>query len=67
MGFGISTPAHVRGVLDAGAAGAISGSAVVQLHAGRTDRKAVVLDLKDFAGAMRDATFETEGQERTIR
>lgn len=31
VGFGISRPEHVRTVLDAGAAGAISGSAIVEL------------------------------------
>ncbi|MDT9597385.1 tryptophan synthase subunit alpha [Sphingosinicella rhizophila] len=31
LGFGISTPEHVRAALDAGAAGVISGSAVVKL------------------------------------
>jgi tryptophan synthase alpha chain len=31
LGFGISTPTHVRQALDAGAAGVISGSAIVRL------------------------------------
>ena len=30
LGFGISTPAHVKQAIDAGAAGAISGSAIVE-------------------------------------
>lgn len=33
LGFGISTPGHVRAALDAGAAGVISGSAIVDLIA----------------------------------
>lgn len=51
LGFGISTPAHVRAALDAGAAGVISGSAIVQLIAdGRLD------ELGTFVAAMKAAT-----------
>ena len=51
LGFGISTPAHVRAALDAGAAGAISGSAIVELVAtGELDR------LSAFVAAMKGAT-----------
>ncbi len=57
LGFGIATPAHVRAALDAGAAGAISGSAVVkrvQEHLG--DRPAMLRAVGDFVAAMRAAT-----------
>ncbi|MGQ0661576.1 tryptophan synthase subunit alpha [Sphingosinicella sp.] len=51
LGFGISMPAHVRAALDAGAAGVISGSAIVELVATRgADR------LASFIGAMKAAT-----------
>lgn len=50
LGFGISTPAQVRAALDAGAAGAISGSAIVQLvAAGELD------PLTAFVAAMKAA------------
>ncbi len=57
LGFGIATPAHVRAALAAGAAGAISGSAVVkrvQDHLG--DRPAMLRAVGDFVAAMRAAT-----------
>ncbi|NOU31709.1 MAG: tryptophan synthase subunit alpha [Polyangiaceae bacterium] len=57
LGFGIATPAHVRAALDAGAAGAISGSAVVkrvQDHLG--DRPAMLRAVGEFVAAMRAAT-----------
>jgi len=49
LGFGISRPEHVRKALDAGAAGAISGSAIVTLGA---DRDSV----RRFAAGMKAAT-----------
>jgi len=49
LGFGISRPEHVRQALDAGAAGAISGSAIVALGA---DLDAV----RAFAATMKAAT-----------
>jgi tryptophan synthase alpha chain len=57
LGFGIATPDHVRAALGAGAAGAISGSAVVQRiedHLG--DRPAMLKAVGDFVRAMRAAT-----------
>ena len=57
VGFGISTPAQVRAVIDAGAAGAISGSAVVALverHAAAPTRLREALAA--FAGEMKHAT-----------
>lgn len=57
LGFGISEPAQVRAAIDAGTAGAISGSAVVRLiekFAG--DVPALRAALRDFASAMKAAT-----------
>ena len=57
VGFGISTPAHVRAALAAGAAGAISGSAVVarieELH---NDLPALQRELTSFVTSMKAAT-----------
>lgn len=54
FGFGISAPAHVRAALDAGAAGAICGSAIVSIAASGGDVAGFVASLKaatrnDFA------------------
>lgn len=49
LGFGISEPEHVRLALEAGAAGVISGSAIV-------DRVARGEDLRGFVAAMKAAT-----------
>jgi tryptophan synthase alpha chain len=47
FGFGVSTPAHVRAVLDGGAAGVISGSAIVQrMSEGRRGVEQFVRELK---------------------
>jgi tryptophan synthase alpha chain len=57
IGFGISTPEHVRNVLKSGAAGAICGSAVVQIvekYAG--DVTALLPALRDFIAPMKAAT-----------
>jgi tryptophan synthase alpha chain len=57
IGFGISRPAHVRAALATGAAGAISGSAVVRLAARHaTDRAARSAALTRFVGQLRAAT-----------
>lgn len=53
LGFGISKPEHVRAALDAGAAGVISGSAVVKIVEAGTDRLA---SLRTFVTAMKAAT-----------
>ena len=50
FGFGISKPEHVRAALDAGAVGAISGSAIVRLVAERP------AELRGFVSAMKAAT-----------
>ncbi|MCC6747788.1 MAG: tryptophan synthase subunit alpha [Deltaproteobacteria bacterium] len=57
LGFGISRPEHVRAAIASGAAGAISGSAVVQLverHA--NDLSALVAALEAFVAEMKAAT-----------
>ncbi len=46
FGFGISQPAHVRAALDAGAAGAISGSAIVARVAAGQPVEAFVREMK---------------------
>jgi tryptophan synthase alpha chain len=51
FGCGISTPDHVRAALDAGAAGVICGSAIVDLVARGGDVAAFVRSLKS---AMRE-------------
>ncbi|HEX6783760.1 MAG TPA: tryptophan synthase subunit alpha, partial [Sphingomicrobium sp.] len=47
FGFGISTPAHVRAALEAGARGVICGSAIVRIAASGGDTRAFVRILKD--------------------
>jgi tryptophan synthase alpha chain len=52
LGFGISTPDHVRQGLASGAAGVISGSAVVQ----RMESGQPIDELRAFVAAMKSAT-----------
>ncbi|MDY0972436.1 tryptophan synthase subunit alpha [Siccibacter turicensis] len=57
QGFGISEPSQVRDALGAGAAGAISGSAVVKIiEKNLGDRSAMLAELKAFGSAMKAAT-----------
>ncbi len=53
LGFGISRPEHVRAALDAGAAGVISGSAIVKLIEGEADP---VPAIRAFVSEMKQAT-----------
>lgn len=55
VGFGISTPDHVRIAMAAGAAGVISGSAIVSLIAKHGEQAA--LYVRDFASEMKRATM----------
>ena len=57
LGFGISRPEHVRAALDAGAAGVISGSAIVRLAASQGDQRMAV---RDFVAGLKAATGEKE-------
>lgn len=67
LGFGISTPDHVREAIEAGAAGAISGSAITKIinkyvegthpEPGRvTDMAGLKSELTEFVSAMKEAT-----------
>lgn len=58
VGFGISQPEHVKAVLDAGADGAITGSAVVKLIEKNLGDKDKMLDeIKGFVEGMKQATM----------
>ncbi len=57
LGFGISTPAHVKSALESGASGAISGSAVVKIiEQHLNDKPAMLKALADFVTQMKAAT-----------
>ena len=58
LGFGISRPEHVRAALNAGAAGVISGSAIVKLIEGEAD---VAQAVRAFVFTMKAATAVTDG------
>jgi tryptophan synthase alpha chain len=58
LGFGISRPEHVRAALGAGAAGAISGSAVaLRIEQGLADVPALLAGLAGLVGEMKAATL----------
>jgi tryptophan synthase alpha chain len=57
LGFGISKPEHVKGAAKAGAAGAISGSAVVRIvERNLKDEKKLLSEIAEFVRAMKEAT-----------
>lgn len=57
QGFGISAPDQVAGAIDAGAAGAISGSAIVKIiEKNVTHPEQMLSELKTFVSAMKAAT-----------
>jgi tryptophan synthase alpha chain len=57
LGFGISTPEQVRNAIESGAAGAISGSATVNLiEANLADNEKMLKDLSSFVITMKAAT-----------
>jgi tryptophan synthase alpha chain len=57
LGFGISTPAHVKDAIQSGAAGAISGSAIVKLiEQHKEDPDALLTALRHFVSAMKAAS-----------
>lgn len=58
LGFGISKPEHVRAAIAAGAAGAISGSAVVEIIAKESrNRRKQVLEVQNFVARMKHVSF----------
>ena len=57
QGFGISEPSQVTAAIQAGAAGAISGSAIVRIIESNLSQPTVMLQkLSDFVRAMKAAT-----------
>ncbi len=57
LGFGISKPEHVSAAIKAGADGAISGSAVVEIIARQArNRRKLALELQSFVVSMKRAT-----------
>lgn len=65
VGFGISRPEHVRAALDMGAAGAISGSAVVSRIAnGLKDERALLEELARYVGELKGAANVTTDDRR---
>lgn len=59
LGFGISTPEQVKSAIDAGAAGAISGSATVNIiaaHLGNSEK--MLSELGKFVASMKSATVK---------
>lgn len=57
VGFGISSPHHVTAALEAGAAGAISGSAIVKIvESNLADKKSMHRELARFSNEMKCAT-----------
>ncbi|MCJ8296026.1 MAG: tryptophan synthase subunit alpha [Colwellia sp.] len=59
LGFGISTPQQVKDALNAGALGAISGSAVVKIiEDNLSDKNKMLTELTRFVGEMKAATRE---------
>jgi tryptophan synthase alpha chain len=61
-GFGISRPDHIRAAKQAGAAGAISGSALVRLiEQNADDRKNMLQEIRSFVNKMKAATRGRSG------
>jgi len=57
LGFGISKPEHVKAALASGAAGAISGSAIVAIiEKNLADKAQMLAELSQFVGGMKAAT-----------
>jgi len=57
VGFGISTPEHVREVIAAGADGAIVGSAIVDVIAKNIgDERKMLHDMRNFVARLKEAT-----------
>ncbi|MGB0893597.1 MAG: tryptophan synthase subunit alpha [Parashewanella sp.] len=57
LGFGISTPSQVKQAIQSGAAGAISGSAVVKIiEKNINDQALMITELSEFISSMKHAT-----------
>ena len=57
LGFGISTPEHVKEALEAGADGAIAGSAVVKIIENNLhDKSKMLAEIENYVKAMKKAT-----------
>jgi len=56
VGFGISTPEHVRSAISTGVDGVVVGSAIVRKVEAIADGTESIQDLKDFVKSMTDAT-----------
>ena len=57
LGFGVSSPAQVRAAIESGAAGAISGSAVVKIiEQHQTEPEVMLAKLAEFTSAMKAAS-----------
>lgn len=62
VGFGISSPRHVEAALEAGADGAISGSAIVKIVEDHlADKKSMYRELTRFSREMKNATKNQHG------
>lgn len=58
VGFGLSSPAHVRDVIRAGADGAIVGSALVNIIAQNKDEEEKMLrEIREFVARLKEATI----------
>ncbi len=56
VGFGLSSPTHVRDVIQAGADGAIVGSALVDIIAQHKEEEKMLREIRDFVSQLKDAT-----------
>ena len=61
LGFGISSPQHVREALSSGASGVVEGSKLISLYAGGLDdRRTALGSVRAHARQMKDATLNAE-------
>ena len=59
VGFGISSPAHVKKIVQSGADGVIVGSAIIDLIAENLDKKELMpKKLKDYIVELKEATIK---------
>ena len=61
LGFGISSPEHVRAAMSSGASGVVEGSKLISLYSGNMDDRSRALDaVRAHAFQMKAATFGTD-------